>query len=367
MKKLLLITTLLFSFTLYAQVTDADISQFYHSASGRFGRYDDQNEVVKKINDHAIKIAKSKNIEVKKIKFDNIEALKILPSYSSKINQEALRVEREFGGMELIFFVYHLKRGGSNAFFNPDGSVIGVPKEFILGEFSESYFHELAHARTYQRIIKGLDDTYAGLYKALEGFQVSRALSGGYARFASLDEFKTTLYSASLSMKKLFDIYNQTQDKKAFYRNRSNEELLSEILHSLEVGANLSKQVSDIAERVITHLNQSEFELATTKLRLGSELESSVYSFKVLSDSYSAETAGRYTIHSKGSLFTFHSLTKDKTQLIKRLSKLSLEGKKLANEALEIKKLIGLRIMYADLATTDVPKLAKQLVNRFNF
>lgn len=375
MKKIILLFFVFLTSHLYAQsVTPEEIDRFRYDMRGSFRANDDKIEATKKLVEAASRIAKNNNIDHTILSLTNERsgekflALEILPSFSSLANKEALRLEREFGGLKLIFSPHELKRGmnGTNAFFVPSGERIGVPTDFLFNQITESYLHELGHATTYLKLIKGLDDTYAGVLQVTQGWQMSRLNGAGYARFSSLDELKTTLLSASLSTKELYSIYKTYTDRRAFNNNRELEEKLSGILFSLDNAYNLARQTHDIAKRSIEHLQKNEFKRNLEMIRLGDKLAAKVYAFSILSTSYESQTALRFTEFKEGAVFKFYALDKNVSTLIKRLEKIVKETEVLIPETNRLRKLIGVRIQYADLASTDMEVLARELADRFS-
>src|SRR5690606_5102788 len=136
-----------------------------------------------------------KKINLKARDGSSYPALEILTHGSSEQNQEARRVSNEMAKIPLIFSPYDLSFG-SNAFFDPNGSKIGVPYRFFIdGAQDSSYLHELYHAETYKKVMTGENTIWAGVIQAKDGKQISKTNSSYYFRFASLDEIAATALS----------------------------------------------------------------------------------------------------------------------------------------------------------------------------
>src|SRR5690606_26697382 len=133
----------------------------------------------------------------------------------------------------------------------------------------------------------------------------------------------------------------------------------------LEIGIALSRQLQDISERTLELVKKNDFEISEISLALGSTLKSNVYEFKFLTDSFEAQPGSRYDVMSEGTELRYYALSRSPSKLENRLRTIISEAKSNELEAGQLKEMIGLRIMYADLPTTDVPKLAKELMNRF--
>lgn len=374
MNKYLLSFFLSFSITAFAQNVDTSIYEY--SIKGPFRSFEDPVSQTREILKLAEVIAKQNGIFVQKEILKNprnntqYEVLRVLAQGSSVANREAARVEKEFEGLKLILSPYDLKRSGSEAFFNPDGSSIGVPSDFIYNRLSEAYWHEIKHAITFQKIIKGREDQYAGLMTVKNGTYLSQSNLASYFRFSSIDEFRATLFSASFDMHNLYENFKNSKGKD-FY-NESNESLLTKVYNSLNAGKGLCGQIKDVSLRSIESLNKANYTVAKSTLKLGSRGKRDIYHFVIKIDSYERELmpgGGRTYLKAieNGAEIHLYSLTSDIDQIVRRLDKLAREGDDFKREVELILRSIPVRIEFPDLARTQIDSLAQQFSGKFSF
>jgi hypothetical protein len=355
---LLILITLPYSF--------ARDGEFESLLRGRFGRYDDVLQVTQQILKKAKEVALENGIDVQ---IENLTtetgelktypALRILPSPSSRANIEARSMQEKYGGLKLYLSPYDLKRSGANAFFKPDGSIIGVPAEFLYNLLSESYLHEKMHATTYLKLINAEDDTFAGVFKLIKGERMSERNSEGYTRFSSLDEFLATAFSAKSNCEELYTIYKTTPPSE-FLKDEKNEELLSQILFNLQIGQGLTAQTSDLIEQSMKAVENGNYSIETSKISLGTNLNKEVVTFKILVNStervFQAGRGSQVNV-ANGVEIKLHSLSKDVSKLKNRLQKILVKAQDVEVKTKQSKQHIGVRIEFADLKTTNVEKL----------
>ncbi|MFZ4715834.1 MAG: hypothetical protein ACOYL6_19080 [Bacteriovoracaceae bacterium] len=367
------LVSLLLCSTSWAQ-TGSLKKQYESQIQGNFSKYDDKLAVTKSILALAMKIAEANGIDtqVENLTTETGElktypALRILPTSTSIANNETQYIEKNYGGMKLYLSPYDLKRSGSNAFFKPDGSMIGVPRDFIYNLLSESYQHEKMHATTYLHLIQGSADTYAGVFKLVKGETLSDKNNAGYNRFASVDEFLTTIFSAKETCTTLYGIYKKNSSAD-FLKDMKNEDLLSEILFSLENGIGLSAQAADLAERANKALTLKNVTVQKQKISLGSKLSKDIFTFKILVESYERKMkpggGGGYSAPvANGAELSFYALYNDEAKLKLRLQEIAVKGKNLEEQARITHKKVGVRIMYADLLSTNMENLYQACAN----
>jgi hypothetical protein len=376
MKSTLILIGLIYTRLTFGQSISQIKNNYQQLIQGRFGQYDNRLNKTNEIINLAQSIARHYGIQTKietlhtsSGELKSYPALRILPQGKTASNQEALKLEKNFGGLKLYLSPYDLKRSGSNAFFDPNGSKIGVPYNFIYNELSESYWHELGHAKTYQKLINNIDDRYAGVLKLLKGQYLSNRNQHGYFRFSALDEFLMTAYSADLNMQKLYAIYRNTTPRE--FNSRANEEILANILFNLETAYYLSLQTIDICERSQIALRNGQYKIDTESIKLGDRLIKNVFAYRFTLDSYERvlDPSRRGTTMlspiEKGSEITFYANSQNNSHLIHRLDHIKSKAQLYAEQTNQLKKMIGVRIMYADIASTDIEALAKALIGQF--
>lgn len=165
MKKLIFIILLLFSFLSFAQTAEGEYRSLWGS---NFGRTTEQRiQKTEQVLAAAERAADEKGISYRRVSLKNREgasypALEILPQGSSDQNREAARLAREMSSLPLILSPFDLSTG-SAAFFDPNGSKLGVPYEFLFenGTQNSSYLHELYHAGTYQKVLTNKNALWA--------------------------------------------------------------------------------------------------------------------------------------------------------------------------------------------------------------
>lgn len=178
--------------------------------------------------------------------------LVVSTSGNSDLNREAARVSSLMSGLPLVFSPYDLSRSGAQAFFDPDGSKLGVSYEFILGESDDpSYLHELSHANTYYRTVRGASPSWSGVMKLLAGEKMSSFNSNGYTRFASVDEIEATALSLHLASAKVLEL-RRTLPARDFNQGKERAQAhLVDAYFSAESGYYLALQSKDLAERAM--------------------------------------------------------------------------------------------------------------------
>lgn len=350
---------LLFSLLSFAQTLE---SEFLSQQGQNFGRTFEQrlartNEVLL----IAERFAEEKGIQIKKINLKNREgksypALVILAQGSSSQNLEAARVSRIMSSLPLVFSPLDLS-AGSDAFFDPNGSKLGVPYAFFTkGATDPSYVHELYHAGTYQKVLSNKKTIWAGVMKIVAGTYISLANSQHYFRFASLDELNSTALSVKLETEVLMELY-RTQTPQDFNRSRGvADQTINSIYHSILAGSNLARQAADVAARSLQNIAQAESK--TIKLSLGGTTKDVTETvFKI--DSYDREIANRSVTHAKGTIFSLYSsATENQSSIEKRLNEIrskALVAEKLFNE---LEKKIYVVIEYPRLEKSDLKGLA---------
>ncbi|RYZ69434.1 MAG: hypothetical protein EOP09_07675 [Proteobacteria bacterium] len=262
----------LLSVVSFARFETPDDSDLLYYAGRRLGSTPEQQV---READKILKQVKAR-IETRNVKTETVQlsdqqgrvyrALKIVPGASSPLNQEAERVSQSLFNIPLLFSPYDLSRGGSSAFFDPNGSKIGVSYAFILGNVQhESYRHELMHAETFARVMRKQTDLYAGVLKLLQGEAMSTRNRRSYFRFASLDEMVTTSYSLSLTAQVVGDLMKSTT-REQFMSSRGQAQALGdEMSHSIEMGLGLAKQVIDITTQAL----EQPWSISSLELKLG--------------------------------------------------------------------------------------------------
>lgn len=215
-------------------------------------------------------------------------ALVIEAQGTHELNQEAKRVSNLMGKLPLVFSPYDLGRSGADAFFDPEGSMLGVSYDFVLGNVkSSSYLHELYHANTYLNLMQNKGSIWAGMMKVLSGTYLSNLNTSYYFRFASLDELPSTAYSLKLDTEQILKL-KATLSPAQFNASRGEVEyLLGEIYLSVRAGYYLARQVRDLAQRAQDQVAQEE----QMSLKLGT-LTKKISVSSYLLESFSREIIG---------------------------------------------------------------------------
>ncbi len=309
----------------------------------------------------AEKLAEEKGIQIKKVNLKNREgksysALAILPQGSSSQNLEAAKISGTMSNLPLIFSPFDLS-SGSDAFFDPNGSKLGVPYAFFTSGASDaSYLHELHHAGTYQKVLSNKKTIWAGVMKIVAGTYISLANGQHYFRFASLDELSSTALSVKLETEALMELH-RTQTPQDFNRSRGvADQTINSIYHSILAGHNLARQAADVATRSLQVIAQAETKVF--KMSLGGTTKDVTETvFKI--DSYDREIANRSVTHAKGTIFSLYSsAAENQASLEKRLN--DIKSKALVAEKLfiELEKKIYVVIEYPRLEKTDLKGLS---------
>lgn len=367
MKKLILLALFVTSSLSFAQTAVDDYRSFWR---GNFGRtFEERVKRTNEILDLAVKAADEQGIHYKKISLKNREgksypALQIVAQGSSEQNLEAARVARQMFAIPLILSPFDLS-SGANAFFDPNGSKIGVPYSFILdgGSKDPSYLHELYHANTYQQVMSGKSPMWAGLTKLNSGAgtYLSSQNNQYYFRFGSVDELVATSLSVKLDVEKILEL-QRVQTPKDFYQSRGEaDELLGSIYHSILIGKVLARQTVDLADRALTKLSSVEHK--PMSLSLGKTTKTITESVFTL-DSYSWEIVGGRGTHVAVKDGTYFSLYSPKAPTASALQARLLELKNRASRVVSLyqamEKSIYVLIEFPDLKKTDLNSLGSQ-------
>ncbi len=332
---------------------------------GNFGRTFEQrlartNEVLKL----AEALADERGISYKKISLKDREgksypALQILPQGSSAQNIEASRMSKEMSALPLILSPFDLS-SGADAFFDPNGSKLGVPYDFLLenGVRNPSYIHELYHAETYQKVLTRKNAPWAGISKVVKGTYISAKNKEYYFRFGSVDELVATSLSVKLEVEQLLEL-SRTLSSFDFYKPRGEaDQLLNGIYQGILVGEALSRQTIDLVDRALGSLSTAKNN--SIKMTLGKTTKTINETVFTL-DSYSWEIVnGRGTAVAikEGTLFSLYSSSAPSQKALEtRLE--SLKAKAMKTEAMykEMVKKIYVLIEYPDLKKTDLKGL----------
>lgn len=320
MKHTYLILLLLLSTLGYAQTSLPEIRELNRGfGNAQVHRIRRAQEIVKQVT----VIAQDNGLDTKEVTLktpsgESYKALQILPSGSHELNQEAARIDRVMTGLPLIFSPYDLA-GGSNAFFDPKGTMIGVPYEFFeYGFESSSYQHELIHANMYVQLHKGQTPFWSGQVKLLKGSFVSNANQESYARFAANDEIFATALSIKLDALVLAE-FKRTLSPKEFnnFHGRA-ADTLREIYFGAKAGLGLAKQTVVLATSALQKLDKAIFaEEAITLGRVKKNI--SVVEFKLDGYEYSYQS-GRsgYIGHAGGTSFKIYFGKKPSIQEVER-------------------------------------------------
>lgn len=289
------------------------------------------------------------------------QALRILPGAESALNEEARRIESELYGLPLVFSPYDLSRSKANAFFDANGSKIGVSYHFIEGNGDDSsYLHEVQHAMTYRSVLNGRNFLWAGILKAPFGKYISKKNTSYYESFASLDEVIATSLSVMLDSQKLLELRRE-QSPKEFLQSRGEaDSLLNELYYSIRAGKFLAHQVADTAERALSILPQSK--MLAVELKLGKE-KREIFVTSIKLDSY-----GREFRNGKGTVVAYPGETEWKLfwptnyserELRNRLVKLNRASNELAEKFQTLESCVAILIEYPQIHKTDFQCIEK--------
>lgn len=318
---------------------------------------------VKKIADEQGTITQSKTMTDKA--GNTYPVLIISAVRGNELNTEAERVSRLFSGMPLVFSPYDLGRSGANAFFDSTGKMLGVPYDFILGDYNNSsYLHELYHASTYQKVLAGKNPIWAGVMKATKGHYISPRNTEYYFRFVSLDELPATALSLRLDTLNLLQM-RRTQTPQEFNRSRgAADNLLGEVYFSAKVGRYLARQVQEVLTRALA----AQGNLQNVGLALGSTSRN-VPTMTYLMDSYSFPTSGgrsQLIPEAQGSDIKFYSSTAPTAASFKtRLTTLINRARQSEAAFERAEKCIYIMIEYPRLEKTDFGCLEREGVIPF--
>jgi hypothetical protein len=362
MKKILsILLLLLISISSFAQSLETEF--LYYEGRSLGNDFNSKLSKSRKILELAEEISREKGINTNRIELKTRDgksypAIQISTFGSSEHNVEAKRVASSMSGLPLVFSPYDLSNG-SSAFFDPDGSKIGVPYNFFVqGRGDSSYLHELYHAGTFHKILRGEKTVWAGVMKVTKGTYISEKNSDYYFRFASLDEIIATALSLKLNSEELSEL-QKVLTPADFYRSRgAADKKINEIYLSAVAGKYLAKQSADVARRALLKVNQSV--TAPHKLTLGKTTRN-IYATTFSLDSYEREyQAGRSFLMAinDGLIFTMYSTSKPSiSELSNRLNQII--SKSTASEKLftDAEKKIYVLIEFAQLDRSDLPGL----------
>ena len=371
MKKVYLILSLVLTFSsVFANDDFAELLYYKGRSLGNTpkAQIDKANEILGKVE----LIAAQKGISVKRVALSDRQgnrysALRVEPNHHSDLNREALRVSREFEGLPLIFSPYDLSRSRANAFFDSDGSKIGVPYDFILGDVSNSsYLHELFHATTYRDIIKGKNNIWGGVLKATPGKYISSKNTSFYWGFVSLDELPATALSLKLDVQSITEL-KRIQTSAEFQRSRGvADNLLGEIYQSVLAGSAVAAQLKDVSARALTQIANHKKENTLLKLGKNSrQVITSVFSLDAFTREFQAGR-GVQVAHAKETewkLYWGGNYTQD--QLRKRLEKIGQTASLAEAKFKETLECIYILIEYPRIERTDFRCLENKGPNPF--
>lgn len=363
MKNLFLLLFVLFSTLSFAQTAESDYRSLW---TGNFGRtFEQRLSRTEEVLAVAERLADEKGISYKRLTLKNREGksypvLQILPQGSSDQNREALIVARDMSSLPLIFSPFDLSSGAA-AFFDPNGSKLGVPYGFLLdgGILDPSYLHEIYHASTYQKVLSRKVAPWAGLTKVTAGTYISSKNTQYYFRFGAVDEIVATSLSVKLETEKLMEL-SRTLSSFDFHRPRGEaDQLLGSIYQGILVGKALAKQTVDLVDRALLQVSKAEHK--SLKLGLGKTSKTITETVFTL-DSYNWEIVnGRGTTVAvkDGTLFSLYSATKPTASSLKaRLEDIKARAQRAESLFIEMEKKIYVLIEYPDLKKTDLKGLS---------
>lgn len=373
MNKLVFIILLLFSFLSFAQTTE---DQYRSGTRENFGRtFEERVKRTEEVLELAQRLGDEKGITLKRISLKNREgksypALQIMPQGPADQNREAARVASQMYSIPLVLSPFDLS-SGSAAFFDPNGSKLGVPYEFLFddGVTNPSYLHELYHAGTYQKVLGGKNALWAGITKLNnnQGTYISSKNNQYYFRFGAVDELVATSYSVKLEVVKLVEL-SRIQAPTDFYRSRGQgDQLLGSIYQSILVGKALARQTVDLSERAIANLSKVQNKPMTLSLgRATKSVNESIFTL----ESYSWEIVGGRGTHvavKDGTYFSLYSArAPTATALSARLQELKARASRVESLYQAMEKTIYVLIEYPDLKKTDLKALEAQSAGPFN-
>ncbi len=364
MKFITLLFLFLFSFLSFAQEIE---SRYLSAAHGNYGRdFSQKLSRTEEVLKLAEEVAEKYGVNTKRVSLKNREgksysALEISTSGGSLQNKEALRVSRSMFGLSLILSPFDLS-SGSNAFFDPNGSKIGVPYEFIMenGIDNSSYLHELYHAGSYQKVLSGKSAPWAGLTKVLKGTYLSSKNKNYYFRFGAVDEIVATSLSLKLDALRLLEL-QRILPPADFYRSRGEaDQILNEVYFSSLIGAALSRQTVDLVDRALSQLGSVQNQ--SMKLNLGRTSKNINESLFIL-DSYNWEIVrghGAAVPEAEGTYFSLYSARKPtNSELKSRLELIKSLAQRSESLFVDIEKSIYVLIEYPDLKKTDIARMQR--------
>jgi hypothetical protein len=360
-------------FALGTSVFAQNSEQEYKSAiSNSFEKeYKDKLVTTEKIIKLAQNYAQDKGIKLESVTLmtrqgQTYPALKISTVGSSKQNKEAARVAQDMSSLPLILSPYDLSFG-INAFFDPNGSKLGVPYQFLFedGLVHPGYLHELYHANTYQKAISGQNSFWAGIMSVNKGQYISAENKNAYFRRAAGDELVATALSTKLTLERLAYLY-KTQSLKEFnHYSGEASDLLNELYFEVVTGRYLARQAADVAQRSLT----VQPTIQEIKLSLGDrayDITETV--FKV--DSYMWEiVAGKGTSVGLKDDTTFAMYSKNPytpQEIRENLNRIVAVSRQAEVLFKQIEDLIYVMIEYPDIQKTDMKTLLAQAQSPFD-
>lgn len=289
---------------------------------------------------------------------DTYSALEIETFGDSKQNHEARRVADLMAELPLVFSPFDLSFG-SNGYFIPDGSQLGVSYGFLIdGPEDSTYQHELLHATNLNDVVNGKNPLWAGLMKVTspEGY-VSDKNSEGYARFAALDEMVTSALSVKLDAVNLAKL-KATQTEKQFNdRWGTGHALLSDIHFTLLNAERLAKQIAHLSERALLKLDNVQ--INPVPMTIGNKKQTRFQAVFIL-EAYKYGGSRGYVAIPNGTRFElFYGTQPTKEQLKARLEKILAFSKTAEPKFAAARKAIYMGLELVDVAKSDIDTLVK--------
>lgn len=361
---LLLLSSLSWAQTSLSEITDLNYG-FGNTLSSRLRRSEEILKTVKEVAlDNGIQ---TKEIRLKTPKGETYPALQILPVGSHPVNIEAKRIEREMTGLPLIFSPYDLA-AGSNAFFDPNGSKLGVPYDFFSeGANSSSYQHELIHAGMYASLMKGTTPFWSGLVKLIKGTYVTDVNTNYYFRFSANDEILATALSIKLDALILQE-YKRVMSPREFnnYHGKA-AKTLNEIYFGTLAGSSLAKQTQSLTTSALKELNKAI--ITEDTLTLGrAKKKIFVVEFKLNAFERAIEAGrGYYRAVPEGTSFWLYFASRPTRLLIEtKLKQMNQKATQSLSSLSAIEKSIPILIEFPQIEKTNVEELVKLSPAPFN-
>src|SRR5690606_4431331 len=121
-----------------------------------------------------------------------------------------------------------------------------------------------------------------------------------------------------------------------------------------------AKQNIDVARQVKDKIRARDYEIERGETVLGHSLQANSFDVVVMINSIErvfVAGSGRYQAIPAGTKVILKTTEVDEAKLIERLNKIESSSMSIANKYPSVLSLIGTRIFYADLPTTDVARL----------